>query len=227
MRRPTDYFSLVEAYAATTALLSRMSAAEAEQASQEILELSLRLLERDGFDMERLAKLAVWHADKFYRLVNQVDGLDASSLLFMRSVGAAFEAVTKARGLRVAYLVDNEVPADRLTGLRAAFSSLGFVVASPELLVEPLVAATPGVQPEQVFAEAAAVATRQYRTAIGERRNVLWVSGGLSLDHLQALADVLRGEPYVGAFRNDVPADGTEVQVFLAAAGRSEWRLLA
>ncbi|HTQ47810.1 MAG TPA: hypothetical protein VMI75_33865 [Polyangiaceae bacterium] len=224
MRRPVDYFSLVEAYASTVAQLSRLSAADAEQASKEILELSLRLLERESGDTERLEKMAVWHADKFYRLVNQVDALDGSSFLFMRSVGAAFEAVTKGRGLRVAYLVDNEVPMDRMQGIRAAFSSLGFVVASPELFVEPLVAETPGARPEQVFGEAAAVAARQFRLAIGERRNVLWVSGGLSSSDLQALADMLRGEPYVGVFRNDAPADGTQVKVFLAG-GRSE-RLL-
>jgi hypothetical protein len=221
MRRPTDYFSLVEGYAATTAELSRMPAADAEQASKEILELALSLIERDGSDRQRLEKLAVWHADKFYRLVNQVDALYPSSLLFMRSVGAAFEAVTKARGLRVAYLVDNQVPADRLAGVRAAFSSLNFVVASPELFVEPLVAATPGANPEQVFGEAAVVAATQFRTAIGERRNVLWLSGGLSGGQLQDLADLLRNEPYVGVFRNDDPADGTEVQVFLFG-GRSE-----
>jgi hypothetical protein len=226
MRRPTDYCGLVEAYAPTVEHLSRLSAVEAEQASKEILELSLRLLDRDGGDTERLEKLAVWHADKFYRLINQVDALDASSLLFMRSVGAAFEAVTKARGLRVAYVVDNQVPMDRLLGLRAGFWALGFVVASPELLVEPLVAETPGARPEQVFGEAAAVASRQFRSAIGERRNVLWVSGGLSSGELQTLADMLRGEPYVGVFRNDAPSDGTQVQVFLAG-GRSERLVLA
>lgn len=221
MRLPTSYFELVEGYVQAVELLASQSPADAERASREVLELSLGYLRRDGGTPERHEKIAVWHADKFYRLVNQVDELNASSLLFMRSVGAAFEAFCKERGLWVAYLVDNQAPMDRLVGLRAAFASLGFVVASPELFVEPLLAETPGAQPPGVVHEAIELAVQLFESAVDERRNVLWVSGEVPLEDLQYLAGELRGQPYVGVFRNDVPADGTEVQVF-QGAGRTE-----
>jgi hypothetical protein len=89
------------------------------------------------------------------------------------------------------------------------------------MFIEPILAATPGARPEQVYEEAAVVAMKLFQTALDERRNVLWVSGDLPLDGLQYLADKLRGQPYVGVFRNEAPADGSTVQMF-QAGGRTE-----
>ncbi|MGH7330542.1 MAG: hypothetical protein ACREJX_19510, partial [Polyangiaceae bacterium] len=120
----------------------------------------------------------------------------------------------KVRGASIAYLVDNQIPTDRLLGVRAAFNALGFAVASPELFVEPLLEATPGASAENVFEEAIALAMRQVKTAVAERQHVLWVSGGADLGALQYVADMIANAPFVGVFRNDVPEDGTNVHVF-------------
>jgi hypothetical protein len=217
MRLPTNYFELVEGYVQAVELLGKLSEAEVARASRELLELSLMHLRRDGGTSERHEKLAIWHADKFYRLVNQVDALNASSLLFMRSVGAAFEAVSKERGLWVAYLVDNQIPDDRLRGVHAAFSSLGFLVCSPELFVPRILEVEPpGTRVEQVYEEAAVVAMKMVNRAIESRKNVLWISADVPLDGLQHVAEKFRGLPYVGVFRNEAPADGSNVQTFQA-----------
>ncbi|MEO7111947.1 MAG: hypothetical protein ABI183_16000 [Polyangiaceae bacterium] len=221
MQPPTDYFSLVESYDEHHSIFSRLDAATKEEASKQLFALATRLLQRDTATRETFEKIAVWHADKFYRLVNQLDILDGSSLLFLRSVGAAFDGIAKARGTSVAYLVDNQVPPDRLLGVRAAFWALGFVVASPELFVGTLLEATPGASPESVFVEAISLAMQQAQSAVAERKHVLWVSGGADLRALQYVADMMADAPFVGAFRNDVPEDGTNVHVF-RSGGRSE-----
>jgi hypothetical protein len=213
MRPPTDYFDLIERFVETTDALRALSDEDQKAAGAALMDRGLDLLLRVTDAPDKLEKLCVWHTDKLYRLLNEVEVLDGASFVFLRAVGAVFGVVTKQRGLSVAYLVDNEIPMDRLLGVDAAFRSLGFVVASPELSAVKL-GAGPDANLSELRDESIALARRLFDEALAARRHVVWLSGAVTLAELQDLARALDGAPYVGIFRNDVPKDGTTVQVF-------------
>ncbi len=206
-------FHLLDDFEATCHRLKATANVAAEQ--EAILEAALERLAEASVD--EFDHLAVHHADKPYRIVNNVNMLDDVSLLAFRTIGAAFEAVSTERNVRVAFLVDNLAPADRLRGVVAVFSALGFVVASPEHVALQLGEhdGLPGSGSAlaRYRDEATSVARRIFIEAVPERRNVLWLSGEVTLDELQSLASVLT-PGYVGVFRNDAPIDGSTVQLF-------------
>lgn len=221
-----DYIALVENFEATSESIRHLDDKEKERVRGELIAEATSHLARYAAD--DFEKLMVWHTDKLYRVLNAVPLLDGASFVFLRALGAAFGAAAKQRATAIAYLVDNGVPEDRLRGVHAAFSALGFVVASPELLAVALGEAD-GVAPDEVLgprletyrAEAIAVAGRVFASALADRRSCIWLSGACDEDDLRAVAGSLDGLPYVGVFRNDAPVDGTKVQVF-RARGKSD-----
>ena len=226
MAGPKSYFALIDGFEATTERLRRANEVERVHATHALIEIALPLIaEHARIDFE---KLAVWHADKAYRLVNAVDMLDAASFAFFRAVGSAFNAVAKQHGLSIAYLVDYAIdPAERLLGIAAAFNALGFMVASPEVFAIKL-GEHDGISANEAIgarfphyrAEAAGVAMQLFERAIEGEHHVLWLSGSCDLDELRHVARTLENAPFVGVFRNDTPVDGSEVQVF-RSKGRS------
>ena len=214
-----DYFALVESFEAITADLRDLPAT-GHTAHAAALQLEATRLLR-AFRPEDFEKLMIWHTDRHYRLVHEVSTLDSASFVFLRAVGAAFDAVARKRGRAMAYVADNQVPADRLAGLRAFFAAMGFVVASPELIAVAL-GEHDGVSEEDALgprlsyyrSEAVAVASRVFTAALDAGRHVLWVSGAAELDELRHVVRAVEGRPYVGVFRNDAPVEGSEVNVF-------------
>lgn len=226
MQAPSDWFTLIDSFEETTAALRAMPEADATKASQALMEQALDVLLRTADTPAKMEKLCVWHTDRLYRLTNQVELLDAASFSFLRAVGAVFGVVTKQRKMSVAYLVDNDMPMDRLLGVRAAFNALGFVVASPELLAIELskesAAHASRADPDAALREESlAVATRLFRETVAECKHVMWLSGTATTKDLVSLAAWLDDAPYVGVFRNDAPVDDTTVQLF-RSAGRSD-----
>ncbi len=226
MQAPSDWFTLIDSFEETSAAFRAMPEADAIEASQALMEQSLDVLLGTADTPARMEKLCVWHTDRLYRLVNKLDRLDAASFSFLRAVGAVFGVVTKQRKMSVAYLVDNDIPMDRLLGVRAAFNALGFVVVSPELLAmelsrEPAAHASATDPHEALRNESLAVAARLFREAVAERKHVMWLSGTATTKELVSLAALLDDAPYVGVFRNDAPVDGTTVQLF-RSLGRSD-----
>jgi hypothetical protein len=219
MRPPSDYFALIESFSETTEALRAMPDAAQQAAGLELMEQAFEHFLRVTDTPEKLEKLCVWHADKLYRIMNAVDVLDTASFVFLRAVGSAFGVVLKQRKTSVAYLVDNEVPMDRLLGIRAAFKSLGFTVVSPELLIADLAQGTDD-DLAALRTQAMLLARKQFRDAVSQQQHVLWLSGSATTEELTAMAHELDAAPYVGVFRNDVPADGTTVHVF-RQGGRS------
>ena len=221
-----EYFAIVESFETTADELRRASDAERTRAGAALAEEAARALARHRPD--DLEKLMVWHTDKLYRVLNAVPLLDASSFVVLRALGSAFGAITKERGVAIAYVVDNGVPEDRLRGVHAAFSALGFMVASPELFAVKLGEAD-GVPSDQALGpmlgryrvEAIMLARRLFDGALDDRRHCVWLSGECDADDLRAVARTLDRRPYVGVFRNDAPVDGTNVQIF-RTRGKSE-----
>jgi len=215
-----DYFALVEGFEATSAWFRSAAPADQQQAARSLEEEAIALL-CNAPDFE---KLAVWHVDKLYRLLNAVPFIDASSFVFLRAIGTAFAGIARARGVSIAYLVDNALPDDRLRGVSAAFGALGLRVASPELMAMKLSEAdgpAAGTTFDYYRTEATMLAMRVFGDAIAENAPIAWLSGTSDVDDLRRLASALDKRPYVGVFRNDAPAEGTTVQVF-RAGGRSE-----
>src|ERR1700761_1210612 len=70
MRLPTNHLELVEGYAQAVERLAKQSPEVAERASREVLELAITFLHRQGGTPDGHEQLAVWHADKFHRLMN-------------------------------------------------------------------------------------------------------------------------------------------------------------
>ena len=220
----STYFDLVESFEATTTRIRRLAPAQHDSAREELARQALTGLLPLG--AESFEKIMVWHTDKLYRLMNQVDMLDQASFAFLSAIGGAFEAVARERGRAMAYLVDNVVPLDRFMGVRAAFNALRFVVASPELVALEL-AKHDGVEADD-FAklfprygeEASAVALQLVAKVVAERRHFIWLSGESTADVLRRVAGAIAELPYVGVFRNDAPVDGTQVQIFQATGTR-------
>ncbi len=214
-----DYFALVESFEAFTADLRDLPAA-GHTAHAAALQLEATRLLR-AFRPGDFENLMVWHTDRHYRLVHEVSMLDGASFVFLRAVGAAFDTVTRERGRAMAYVADNQVPPDRLAGLRAFFAAMGFMVASPELLAVQL-GEHDGVSEEDALGprfayyrtEAVVVAKRVFEAGLDAGRHVLWVSGAAEVDELRHIVRAVEGRPYVGVFRNDVPVEGSEVNVF-------------
>jgi hypothetical protein len=223
-----DYFDLIEDFERTTQRL-REAPAQWESAREKLAsDASRGLAAYQGGDFE---KAMVWHADKLYRIVNAASQLDDASFVFLTAVGAAFDAVTRQRGLRLAYIADNSAPEDRLLGIEAFFTCMGFVVASPELVALKLgqadgVGAAEAIGPrfEQYRQEAKSLAGRIFDAALEKSRHCLWLSGACDGDELRAVAKKLAG-PYVGVFRNQAPVDGSQVQVFRSEGRSSELAL--
>jgi hypothetical protein len=215
-----DYFALVEGFDALTEEVRRAAASDHPRARDALIaEATTLLLAARADDFE---KLAVWHTDKFYRLLNAVDILDAASFVVLSAVGAAFCTVARERGVSMAYLVDNVVtPIERLRGIEAAFRALQFLVASPELFAAKL-AEHDGIPVDEAIGprfshfrgEAFMLAKRVVKQAVEERRHFMWLSGEASLDDLRVVREGLVNQPFVGVFRNDAPVDGTELQIF-------------
>ena len=215
-----DYFALVEGFEATSAWFRSAAPADQEQAGRSLEEEAIALL----CNAPEFEKVAVWHIDKLYRLLNVVPFIDASSFVFLRALGTAFNGISRARGVSVAYLVDNALPDDRLRGVSAAFAALGLRVASPELMAMKLSEAdgpAAGSTFEHYRVEATMLAMRVFSDAIAENAPVAWLSGTSDIDTLRRLASALDKRPYIGVFRNDAPVEGTTVLVF-RSGGRSE-----
>lgn len=172
-------------------------------------------------DRETLGNVAAWHIDHFYCLLHALSFLDRASLTFARAVGAALRAALTNAGVSVASLVDNEIPHDRMVPLKALFNSLGFVVASPELLAQDL-AKHDGLAVDDVngphlpsyLAEATGLAVRLFEETLAKRLPVLWASGSTELETYVRLARLLAEVPYIGIFRNQPPDLEQAVQLF-------------
>jgi hypothetical protein len=218
MLEPTSYSDLVEDYERTTASLRLCAEAEQQHLLDDVRRNAEELVRAtSGASLQRLA---IWHVDYFYRLLHRVDSVDRASFLFVRAVGQPLNEALAMAGTAIAYLVDNEIPHDRLVPGARFFGAMGRMVASPELIAAELARAD-GVPVEDVtgphlpayLAEATVVALRLAERAITRRDSFLWISGSCSIDVYQALASRL-DEPYTGVFRNHPPEEGSTVQVF-------------
>lgn len=215
----TTYAALANEYPRVTEALRAASATQAAALTDSLERRARDLLA--PLDHEILAKVAAWHTDHFYCLLHALSSLDRASLAFARAIGGALCAALTKAGVSVASLVDNEIPHDRIVPLKALFNSLGFVVASPELLAQEL-AAHDGLVVNDVngphlpsyLAEATALATRLFEEALAKRQPVQWVSGATELETYVRLARLLREMPYIGIFRNQPPDLEQSVQLF-------------
>jgi hypothetical protein len=134
----TTYAALANEYPRVTEALRAASVTEAATLTDSLERRARDLLA--PLDHEMLAKVAAWHTDHFYCLLHALSFLDRASLAFARAMGVALCAALTKAGVSVASLVDNQIPHDRIVPLKALFNSLGFVVASPELLAQELAA---------------------------------------------------------------------------------------
>ena len=213
------YAGLAREYPQVTEALRTASAAGVAALTDSLERRARDLLA--PLDHETLAKVAAWHTDHFYCLLHALSSLDRASLAFARAIGVALCAALTKAGVSVVSLVDNEIPHDRIVPLKALFNSLGFVVASPELLAQEL-AAHDGLVVNDVkgphlpsyLAEATALATRLFEEALAKRMPVLWVSGSTELETYVRLARLLGEMPYIGIFRNQPPDLEQAVQLF-------------
>jgi hypothetical protein len=168
---------------------------------------------------ESLWKLAVWHVDYLYVLLNQVDFVDTTSFAFVREVSAPLDDVLRASGKAIAYVVDNELAEDRLVPALHFLGAARRPVVSPEVFVAKLAAEAAVSEPrERYVVEATAIAMRMVERFVAAGQSFVWVSGEGDLAALQHVADLL-DERYVGVFRNHAPEPGSAVQVFRMPGG--------
>jgi hypothetical protein len=176
---------------------------------------------------DQLDELAIWQIDHCYRLLHRLDFVDRASFLFAHAVVQPLNVALITEGKAIAYLVDNEIPHDRLVPGAKFFAAMGRVVASPELIAAEM-ARVDGLEVDDVLGahlakylvEATSVALRLAERLIRNREPFLWISGNTPLDVYQAIASKL-DDSYLGVFRNQPPDDGTTVQVFRRLADSS------
>ena len=148
-------------------------------------------------------------------LANEYPGLTQALRAASAAEGAALTDSLERRARDLLAPLDHEMLA------KALFNSLGFVVASPELLAQELAAHdghvvndVNGSHLPSYLAEATALATRLFEEALAKRLPVQWVSGATELETYVRLAQLLGGRPYLGIFRNQPPDLEQAVQLF-------------
>jgi len=215
----TTYPALAKAHSSLTEALRAASTAEAAALASDLERQARELLTPLG--SEALAEIAAWHADHFYCLLHSLSFIDGATIAFARALGVPLRGALASASISVASLIDNQVPHDRLLPLKVLFNSMGFVVASPELLARELamqdglvIDDMNGPHLPRYLQEATHLAIRLFGEAVSERQPVLWVSGATGLDSYLALAQCLDGTPYVGTFRNQPPELEQAVQLF-------------
>jgi hypothetical protein len=223
-----SFIQLAEDYERLSGELRRTAPGPARDKEVAELEaLATRLIA--PYDEAQIEKLAIWHADFFYRLFNRLSLLDDASFAFLRPVGAAVRKRLLRSGRAIVYLIDNRLPSSRMAAVGPYHNALGFVVASPEQLAMEIAAAD-GVAIEEAddprlarfFAEGTAVAMQLAAQVIAEPASLLFLSGACDLDVYRRIAGRLRGTPLIGMFRNEAPVDGSPVVVFNSANGHEE-----
>jgi hypothetical protein len=224
----TNFIQLAEDYERLSEEMRQIGPGPARDLEELELEaLATRLIA--PLDETKLEKLAIWHADHFYRLFNRVEMLDDASFAFLRPVGAAIRKRLLRSGRAVIYLIDNRLPPSRLVAAGPFHGALGFVFASPEQMAMQLAAAD-GVDIAEAddprlarfLEEGAAVAAQLSAQVIAEPASLLFVSGECGLDVYQRIGGLLRGTPLIGLFRNEAPDDGSSIQVFNSSDGYRE-----
>jgi hypothetical protein len=217
-----NYVELVESFESLSGEIRTLDADDANAAVEELRTSAARLCR--AVAAESLERLAIWHVDYFYRLLNRLDSLDPVSFAVLDAIGRPVSGHLAYAGRALAYLVDNAIPHDRLIPAGRFFGALGYVVASPELLAGEL-AKHDGVVWDDVcgphlpqyLGEGSLLAKRLYLDLVSQTRCVAWLSGNTSAEWYQGLGKSLEGSGYIGVFRNLAPVEGSQVQVFQSA----------
>lgn len=216
---PKSYVELVEDYdRITTSLRTGGDPAPIKQLAETLV---------GAVSGDKLDELAIWQIDHAYRLLHRLYFVDRASFVYAQAVVQPLNVALLTEGKAIAYLVDNEIPSDRLVPGAKFFAAMGRVVASPELIAAEMarvdsvdVTDVMGAHLAKYLTEATAVALRLAERLIRNHEPFLWISGNTPLDVYQALATRL-DDSYVGVFRNQPPTDGTTVQVFRRGAESS------
>lgn len=141
-------------------------------------------------DEEKLEALAIFVADHTYRYSASVTAVDAYTRMYFTDVVGYVWDILRHRGVRMFYILDNEIRDDR------------FILAAELLMRAGVVVVTPydGHADFESVAEDLRV-----RMAVG--RHVAYIEKDQSVNYIVQVAEMARGSGYLTVLRNLPPHD--------------------
>ncbi len=147
---------------------------------------------------EDLQKLAIFVADKTYRVVSYIELMDNYTRAFFAKVIPYLWDALQNRGVDIFYILDNQLREDRFRAIVELFEFTGMAIV------------TPYGKDGSLEYEAVEKQIKNYMAPI---RNIMYVEKDASVNYLDKVTKLAKESKYLCIFRNKAPTN-SKVEVF-------------
>ncbi len=149
-------------------------------------------------DKEALQRLAIFVADRTYRIISNLKVMDDYTRAYFATVFPFLWDTLQNRGVDTFYILDNELHDDRFRAVVDLFKLTGVAVV------------TPYGEAGNLECENVEVKIREYMTPV---RNIMYIEKDASVNYLDSVLKIAKESSYLCIFRNKSP-DDPNVEVF-------------
>jgi hypothetical protein len=140
---------------------------------------------------DQLRQLAVYAADKIYRIAAELEVRDDYTIVYFKKVVARFMKSLQDKGIEVFYIIDNEIREDRFKLTVMLYELSGATVVTPYISDKTL-----------SFEEV----EERFRSPIRHGRNIVYIEKDASVNYIEKVMKIATESRYIGIFRNYAPS---------------------
>lgn len=139
----------------------------------------------------QLRQLAVYVTDKIYRIAAELEVRDAYTVYYFKKVVARFMKALQDKGIKIFYILDNEIRQDRFELAVKLYELSGVTVITPYTGDKTL-------SFEKV--------EERLKSPMAHGRNIVYIEKDESVNYIEKVMKIATESKYTGLFRNFEPS---------------------